>query len=678
MKVTEPKRNQIAQKQSAKTKGASLVPPALALPSLIAQRKENKTGMPDQLKSGIENLSGMDMADVKVHYNSAQPAQLNAHAYAQGNQIHIAPGQEKHLPHEAWHVVQQKQGRVKPTRQMKGKVNINDDAGLEKEADVMGSEALKTSDFKEARYPLLSSDQTRSYTVQGYFHKGFAPIPPGSLIATFVELKRTWAPQIAPIEADFYRMVASHNDEGGFDTWLEGRLEQSQEKEAIIARVKQAGFGEGNFRKAVRAVGNLRIPIPPRESMLHDLNTVKDNELAGAPERFNTPPSPRAESRLIQIPNLVGLFQHYFSVDELLSNFEFIIGGGSAMSLKRPTAGRLGRASENMRDIDMDFQFKEGKAPDVKRILEERGVTTMKGMMELIMQSMDVALGHMPAELRAQLKTADMSISGRNTIMFNADDLEYSFHFVNEGEGNELRLKSVNAPLSDGLGSIKIINDDSHWILTKSALTARLKRPDKIQKTLIDACILIGPANSPTHQRRLTETIAIVFGGMRKIGTARNTLRRLAGPDVMGEGAQAGNVLFKGQPISGLSPQLAAEWREFLLGRSDDLYDKTKKQFLNEEEIYTVRMDYFKVFETVLQSIMSKANAERPDIGRNAFKIYQGFYARFDHAFRKRILHIVNIKPRGKYAADKALADPLHGAEQPELANRNVIELPAE
>lgn len=35
--------------------------------------------------------------------------------YSQGTDIHIGPGQEKHLPHEAWHVVQQKQGRVKPT-----------------------------------------------------------------------------------------------------------------------------------------------------------------------------------------------------------------------------------------------------------------------------------------------------------------------------------------------------------------------------------------------------------------------------------------------------------------------------------------------------------------------------------------------------------------------------------
>ncbi|PIF29809.1 uncharacterized protein DUF4157 [Flavobacterium sp. 9] len=119
--------------RSAATQQASFTP---------VQRKANNTGLPNNLKSGIENLSGHSMDDVKVHYNSDKPAQLNAHAYAQGSDIHIASGQEKHLPHEAWHVVQQKQGRVKPNLQMKGKVNVNDDSGLEKEADVMGNKAL--------------------------------------------------------------------------------------------------------------------------------------------------------------------------------------------------------------------------------------------------------------------------------------------------------------------------------------------------------------------------------------------------------------------------------------------------------------------------------------------------------------------------------------------------------
>lgn len=106
------------------------------------QQKENATGLPDNLKSGIENLSGHSLDDVNVHYNSSKPAQLHAHAYAQGTDIHIAPGQEKQLPHEAWHVVQQKQGRVKPTTQLKQNVNINDDKTLEKKAGVMGTKAL--------------------------------------------------------------------------------------------------------------------------------------------------------------------------------------------------------------------------------------------------------------------------------------------------------------------------------------------------------------------------------------------------------------------------------------------------------------------------------------------------------------------------------------------------------
>jgi hypothetical protein len=124
------------------------------------QRKENNTGLPDNLKTGMENLSGISLDDVKVHRNSDKPAQLQAHAYAQGTDIHLGAGQEKHLPHEAWHVVQQKQGRVKPTMQMKGKVNVNDDAGLEKEADVMGAKALSLAPTSTEDSSLLIKERT--------------------------------------------------------------------------------------------------------------------------------------------------------------------------------------------------------------------------------------------------------------------------------------------------------------------------------------------------------------------------------------------------------------------------------------------------------------------------------------------------------------------------------------
>ena len=109
-----------------------------------ATQQPNRTGLPDGLKSGVESLSGISMEDVKVHYHSSQPAQLNALAYTQGSDIHVAAGQEQHLPHEAWHVVQQAQGRVQPTMQLMEGVLVNDDLGLEREADVMGARARQT------------------------------------------------------------------------------------------------------------------------------------------------------------------------------------------------------------------------------------------------------------------------------------------------------------------------------------------------------------------------------------------------------------------------------------------------------------------------------------------------------------------------------------------------------
>ena len=129
-----------------------------AFSRLPLQRQEtpNRTGLPDTLKTGVERLSGHPLDDVKVHYNSARPAQLNALAYAQGTDIHVAPGQEQHLPHEAWHVVQQKQGRVRPTLQLQAqRIPVNDDATLEREADHMGAKASAQSSAKNSIAPLL-------------------------------------------------------------------------------------------------------------------------------------------------------------------------------------------------------------------------------------------------------------------------------------------------------------------------------------------------------------------------------------------------------------------------------------------------------------------------------------------------------------------------------------------
>jgi len=127
MNTTYAQRQTTAQKKDAPT-AASVLDASSQSESLqrkadmannAVQRTEaprpNNTGMPDNLKSGIESLSGFSMDDVRVHYNSSKPATVQALAYTQGTDIHVAPGQEKHLPHEAWHVAQQMAGRVSPT-----------------------------------------------------------------------------------------------------------------------------------------------------------------------------------------------------------------------------------------------------------------------------------------------------------------------------------------------------------------------------------------------------------------------------------------------------------------------------------------------------------------------------------------------------------------------------------
>lgn len=123
--------------------GASLTPPVSGIEVLdrLAQSGTHPVGLPAALRAGVETLSGLDLGGVRVHTDSPRPAAIGALAYAQGNDIHLGPGQRAHLPHEAWHVVQQMQGRARAGVQARA-LPLNDDAGLEREADAMGALAV--------------------------------------------------------------------------------------------------------------------------------------------------------------------------------------------------------------------------------------------------------------------------------------------------------------------------------------------------------------------------------------------------------------------------------------------------------------------------------------------------------------------------------------------------------
>ncbi|CAN5533422.1 hypothetical protein BH09PSE4_BH09PSE4_14580 [soil metagenome] len=87
-------------------------------------------------------MSRLSLDDVRVHRDSAEPARYQAHAFARGRDIHLAPGQDRHLAHEAWQVVQQAQGRVPATGQLEGGARLNEDVGLEREANRVAATAI--------------------------------------------------------------------------------------------------------------------------------------------------------------------------------------------------------------------------------------------------------------------------------------------------------------------------------------------------------------------------------------------------------------------------------------------------------------------------------------------------------------------------------------------------------
>lgn len=635
--------------------------------------QRNNTGLPDNLKAGIENLSGYSMDDVRVHYNSPKPAQLQAHAYAQGTNIHLAPGQEKHLPHEAWHVVQQAQGRVRPTVQMKGAVDVNDDVGLEREADLMGGQASTLGQASLAQ-PTSDSDiemqsgsttpsgggygaeversarqQAPSRLIQGLFSTSRGSktqVAQGRFMAGYTVLNRNmldpvWQELTTAVRAlaaatpSFEELAESQRDEGTFYRWVREQVQaidaaqqvelnqeehghaQAMAEDSNWERAKtilaRHGIADGALRAALRAMGPVNVGNL-------NLEQVKTNELDSEEYWQDAPPSPRHESRLLQIPRLVERLDRAFRSQPLLSFFYYILGGGAAMAIKRPMLGRLGRASTNMRDIDMDFQVAPERIGELRDYLRSKGIDSLDALMARVLTEMRIAIDTIDEpELADALRTDDVKISGRNTVMFNKDDLEYSFHFVND----EPLLGFNNMPI-DNEHSIKVIDDDSHWALTKSALRARLKRPDKIQKTLIDALVQIGPPNGPHHNKRLTETAAIVFGGARNIGTARNTLRRLAGPAGPLDDNQ--QPQWPRQPIAGLPN--ATEWQSFLDSRTLSHYDRERNPKLTRKQIRGVREDYRKLFNQILNSIIVAGN-ERQDIVDNAKKLRREIAARF-------------------------------------------------
>ncbi len=110
-----------------------------------AQNSKSDSGAGNIVQKMESAFGGHDFSSVKIHADSAEAPKVGAKAFTRGKDIHFAPGQYNPesskglelLGHELTHVVQQDQGRVKPTGNVNGQP-LNDDKSLEGEADSLG------------------------------------------------------------------------------------------------------------------------------------------------------------------------------------------------------------------------------------------------------------------------------------------------------------------------------------------------------------------------------------------------------------------------------------------------------------------------------------------------------------------------------------------------------------
>lgn len=159
------------------------------------QKSENLSSgsgrsLPDSVQAKMEKAFHTDFSEVQIHPESSVASQIGAVAFAQGNDIHFAPGTyqpetqsgQQLLGHELTHVVQQRQGRVK-ANVPDASLPINDDPSLEAEADRYGSLAA-TGTMTDG----TGTDATGSVS---------SPIIQGTWDEALLDARRMWKKHVA-------------------------------------------------------------------------------------------------------------------------------------------------------------------------------------------------------------------------------------------------------------------------------------------------------------------------------------------------------------------------------------------------------------------------------------------------------------------------------------------------
>ncbi len=162
-------------------------PLSQAQPPPFQLKSSSQSGMPSDTLSHMSSSFGKDFSDVNIHQGSQSAVDAGALAYTQGNNIHFAPGQydpssqsgQELLGHELTHVVQQREGRVQANNEVNG-MPLNDDKGLEQEADQIGAQVAQRQKISNNSENLVQSNSLSNIVQRhpGHSTAPGSPAPP--------------------------------------------------------------------------------------------------------------------------------------------------------------------------------------------------------------------------------------------------------------------------------------------------------------------------------------------------------------------------------------------------------------------------------------------------------------------------------------------------------------------
>ena len=205
-----------------------------------------------------------------------------------------------------------------------------------------------------------------------------------------------------------------------------------------------------------------------------------EEHVANRPKNLGTKDD---DALLLSVPNLAANISG--AVKGLMTGVNVVLAGGTALTLKHPATGRLGPASQNMRDLDFDLAVSDQNEFD-----KEYRTKAFAGPFNFLRYYAKPVAATVANVLPPDAKLAPPSpkVTTNNTLMCNyTDGLEISFHMDSLDADGTLGSGAVTA--SNGQ-TLNLIDTPSHLAMATSALAARLGRPDKLWKNLQDPLVL--------------------------------------------------------------------------------------------------------------------------------------------------------------------------------------------